>query len=52
MLKSKTPVIFILANVAVRSINACTNTIQDEDFDSSSEPSVPERKDSPTDSLQ
>lgn len=52
MRKSKTPTIFILASVALVSLNACTDTMQGQDIDSSSEPYVPEREDGPTNSSQ
>lgn len=50
MRKLTTPSILVLASVALLSLNACSDTVQDEDIDSSSEPYVPEREDGPTQS--
>lgn len=50
MRKSVTPSLFVLASVALITLSGCSDTVQDEDIDSSSEPYVPERDDSPTNS--
>ncbi len=48
--KPVAPSLFVLACVALMPLSACTDTVQDEDIDSSSEPYVPEREEGPTQS--
>ncbi|MEP2103273.1 hypothetical protein [Parasphingorhabdus sp.] len=48
--KSVTSSVFVLASVALMSLSACSDTVQDEDIESSSEPYVPEREEGPTQS--
>ncbi len=50
MRKSVTPSLFVLASVALIPLSGCSDTVQDEDIDSSSEPYVPEREEGPTQS--
>ncbi len=50
MRKSVTPSLFVLAGVALIPLSGCSDTVQDEDIESSSEPYVPEREEGPTQS--
>ncbi|QTD56927.1 hypothetical protein [Parasphingorhabdus cellanae] len=42
------PSLTVLASMALIPLNACVDTVEDEDIDSSSEPYVPEREEGPT----